>query len=58
MMKEYLRNIYRMADSCELERTAVMLWCEKAETSDISCLKQMRTTIRKNRRTSLILEEP
>lgn len=47
MMKEYLRNIYRMADSCELARTAFMLWCEKAETSGIACLKQMAKTIRK-----------
>jgi len=47
MMKEYLRNIYRMADSCELARTAFMLWCEKAETSGIACLKQMAKTIRR-----------
>lgn len=47
MMKEYLRNIYRMADSCELARTAFMLWCEKAEASGVACLKQMAKTIRK-----------
>lgn len=47
MMKEYLRNIYRMADSCELARNAFTLWCEKAEVSGIFCLKQMAKTIRK-----------
>ena len=47
IMKEYLRNIYRMADSCELARNAFILWCEKAEVSGIFCLKQMAKTIRK-----------
>lgn len=47
LMKEYLRNIYRMADSCALARTAFMLWCEKAEASGIRCLTQMARTIRK-----------
>jgi len=47
MMKEYLRNIYRIADSSELARTAFTLWCEKAEASAIFCLKQMAKTIRK-----------
>ncbi len=47
MMKEYLRNIYKMADSCDLARTAFLLWCEKAEASGIGCLKQMARTIRK-----------
>ena len=31
LMKEYLRNIYNIADSAEVARTAFMLWCEKAE---------------------------
>jgi transposase len=47
IMKEYLRNIYKMADSCELARTAFLLWCEKAEASGVRCLKQMARTIRK-----------
>lgn len=47
LMKEYLRNIYKLADSCELARTAFLLWCEKAEASGIRCLKQMAKTIRK-----------
>jgi transposase len=47
LMKEYLRNIYKMADSCDLARTAFLLWCEKAEASGVRCLKQMARTIRK-----------
>ncbi len=47
MMKEYLRNIYKMADCCQTARTAFTLWCEKAEVSGIHCLKQMAKTIRK-----------
>jgi len=47
LMKEYLRNIYKLADSCELARTAFLLWCEKAEASGVRCLKQMAKTIRK-----------
>lgn len=47
MMKEHLRNIYSMADSCELARKAFTLWCKKAEVSGISCLKKMAKTIRK-----------
>jgi len=47
LMKEYLRNIYKMADTCKLARTAFLLWCEKAEASGIRCLKQMAKTIRK-----------
>ena len=46
-MKECLRNIYKLADSYELARTAFLLWCEKAEAAGIHCLKQMATTIRK-----------
>ena len=47
LMKEYLRNIYKLADGYELARTAFLLWCEKAEASGIQCLKQMAKTIRK-----------
>lgn len=47
LMKEYLRNIYKLADSCELARTAFMLWCQKADASAVYCLKQMAKTIRK-----------
>ena len=47
LMKEYLRNIYKLADGWELARTAFLLWCEKAEVSGIQCLKQMAKTIRK-----------
>lgn len=47
MMKEYLRNIYSMADCVGIARKAFELWCEKAEASAVSCLKQMAKTIRK-----------
>jgi transposase len=47
LMKEYLRNIYSMADGVATARTAFTLWCEKAEASAIHCLKQMAKTIRK-----------
>ncbi len=41
MLKEYLRNIYKIANSYSLARTAFLLWCKKAETSGAVCLKQM-----------------
>ena len=47
LMKEYLRNIYGMADGVATARAAFVLWCEKAEASAIHCLKQMAKTIRK-----------
>ena len=47
LMKEYLSNIYKIADSAEVARTAFMLWCEKAEVSTEGCLKQMDKIIRK-----------
>lgn len=47
LMKEYLRNIYKIADSVSTARKAFMLWCEKAEVSAVNCLKQMAKTIRK-----------
>jgi transposase len=46
VMKEYLRNIYKLADSYDLARTAFLLWSEKAEASGIYCLKQMAKTVR------------
>ena len=47
LMKEYLRNIYRLADSVSTARKAFNLWCEKAEVSAVKCLTQMAKTIRK-----------
>lgn len=47
LMKEYLRNIYKIADTVDIARTAFNLWCEKAEASTVRCLKQMAKTIRK-----------
>jgi len=47
LMKEYLRNIYSMADGVATAQLAFELWCEKAEASSIHCLKQMAKTIRK-----------
>jgi transposase len=47
LMKEYLRNIYRIADSVDTAKAAFKLWCEKAEASTVGCLKQMAKTIRK-----------
>ena len=47
LMKEYLRNIYKLADTIDTARTAFTLWCEKAEASTVKCLKQMAKTIRK-----------
>jgi transposase len=45
LMKECLRNIYKMAMDSTLARKAFELWCEKAIASGIYCLKQMATTI-------------
>ena len=47
IMKECLRNIYTMAMDSSLARKAFELWCDKAVTSGISCLKQMAKTITK-----------
>ena len=47
LMKEYLRNIYRLAHSVSTARKAFTLWCEKAEVSAVKCLTQMAKTIRK-----------
>ena len=46
LLKECLRNIYKLAPTYELARTAFHLWCEKAVASGIRCLKQMAKTIR------------
>lgn len=46
LMKEYLRNIYKVAPHYQLARRAFLLWCEKAEASAIGCLKQMAKAIR------------
>lgn len=47
LMKEYLRNIYKIANTPEIAHAAFILWCQKAEASAIQCLKQMAKTIRK-----------
>lgn len=47
LMKECLRNIYKLADTYHLAHRAFLLWCEKAEASAVHCLKQMAKTIRK-----------
>ena len=47
IMKECLRNIYSMAMDSSLARKAFELWCDKAVTSGISCLRQMAKTITK-----------
>lgn len=47
LMKEYLRNIYKIADNVDTARKAFTLWCEKAEASALHCLTQMAKTIRK-----------
>jgi transposase len=45
IMKECLRNIYKMAMDSTLARQAFELWCEKARASGIYCLKQAPKTI-------------
>ena len=47
LMKEYLRNIYKLVDSYDLARTAFLLWSEKAEGAGLHCLEQMAKTIRR-----------
>lgn len=46
-MKEYLRNIYRMAPGASLAKLAFEKWCAMADESGIACLKTMAQTIRK-----------
>jgi len=48
LMKEYLRNIYRLAGGVAVAQRAFVLWCEKAEASGVHCLKQMAKTIRRH----------
>lgn len=45
IMKECLRNIYKLAMDSALARKAFELWCEKALASGIHCLKQTAKTI-------------
>ena len=47
VMKESLRNIYKLTDSSCFAKDAFMSWCEKAEVSGVACLKTMAKTIRK-----------
>ena len=44
-MKEYLRNIYRMATDENIAKRAFELWCEKAVATGIARLKTMARTI-------------
>jgi transposase len=45
-MKEYLRNIYKLAPSVGIARQAFEKWCAMADASGIACLKTMAKTIR------------
>ncbi len=45
-MKEYLRNIYKLAPSAGIARQAFEKWCAMADASGIACLKTMAKTIR------------
>jgi transposase len=45
-MKEYLRNIYKMAPGASLAKLAFDRWCAMADESGIACLKTMAKTIR------------
>lgn len=45
-MKEYLRNIYQMADGMTVAELAFKKWCAMADESGIDCLKRMAKTIR------------
>lgn len=46
-MKEYLRNIYRIANGATVAKLAFEKWCAMADESGIACLKQMARTIRR-----------
>jgi len=46
-MKEYLRNIYRIANGATVAKLAFEKWCAMADESGIACLKQMAKTIRR-----------
>lgn len=45
-MKEYLRNIYKMAPGASIAKLAFEKWCAMADESGIACLKTMAKTIR------------
>ncbi|VGO19566.1 ISL3 family transposase [Pontiella sulfatireligans] len=45
-MKEYLRNIYRIAPGASIAKLAFEKWCVMADESGIACLKTMAKTIR------------
>ena len=45
-MKEYLRNIYQMADGLTVAELAFEKWCAMADESGIDCLTRMAKTIR------------
>jgi transposase len=46
-MKEYLRNIYKIAPGASIAKLAFEKWCCMADESGIACLKTMAKTIRK-----------
>jgi transposase len=46
-MKEYLRNIYKIAPDAGLAKRAFERWCSMADHSEIACLKTMAKTIRR-----------
>jgi transposase len=45
-MKEYLRNIYKMAPGATIAERAFEQWCAMADESAVACLKTMAKTIR------------
>jgi transposase len=46
-MKEYLRNIYKIAPNADIAELAFKKWCTMADDSGVSCLKTMAKTIRR-----------
>ncbi len=46
-MKEYLRNIYRIANGVAVAKLAFEKWCAMADESGVACLAQMAKTIRR-----------
>ncbi len=45
MLKEYLRNIYKLADSADGAEHSFLDWCDKAYASGVACLKTMANNI-------------
>lgn len=45
-MKEYLRNIYKIAPDADIAELAFKKWCVMANESGVACLKTMGRTIR------------